>query len=718
MRYGGWPTRADDAAELPNGGPEGGRFTYRPGVKLLILLEFRSALGGEPSHKLVQIGGGSAGGVWLPKRFCVHLCVDPGPVFLTLILAKLLGNSTGGKRRAAVPLRHGAGSDHHWAPIPNQMSFMKRIVPILVAFALVCGIGVALLFFLLSPAYMSQKLAESVRQASGLEVQYTGKPRLELLPEILVRFENVTLAGPDGPIAQVPVIIVRAGPQDLLAKRFSPRAIELVRPTIQLTVSPDGVGNWTPGAGVALNPVGVPAILIREGNLAFLDERSGDRFEATSVDARLSPEDDGRGIGVEAAFVWNDDRLNLSAFVKDASLAATDGTPADITVQGSRMSFSFSGQARLDQGLALSGQMDVEVPDLIDLAKWTGHKLPQGSTALRFSASGPFDIRTGRVGFRQADYRLNGMNAKGDVMLFTAGRQPILVASLNFEKLDLDALTAKAAADGDWGDAKLDFSALSAIGLDLKLAARQMHWRGIQAAAARLDVEIKQGTLTADLREAKLGTGTAAATLTLTNTDNLPKLDFKLRATAADARQIGKWLFATEQITGACDMSLDVTAQGETMRALAGALAGSGSLSLNGAIADVDVPGLMGAVTQNVITGWAPVKGASTGVERLSASFTIADGIAETKDLVLQGARVKLAAAGQVDFLRSFMEFQSTPELVGAEAGTSVLPVDLITRGPWASPKFYPDMPGVLENPDQAYAALRALKPRAQGAQP
>lgn len=639
-------------------------------------------------------------------------------IFFRAILAKLVGNSTHDKRRAGVPLRHGVGSDHHWAPIPNQMSFMKRIIPILVAFALVCGIGLALLFFLLSPAYMSQQLAQAVRQASGLEVQFTGKPRLELLPQMLVRFEDVTLSGPDGPIAQVPVIIVRAGPQDLLARRFAPRAIELVRPNIQLTVSPEGTGNWTPEAGAALNPVGVPAILISEGNLTFLDERSGDRFEATSVDARLFPADDGRGIGVEAALVWNDDRLQLSAFVKDAAAAATDGTPADITVHGSRMNFSFSGQARLDQGLALSGQMDVEVPDLIDLANWTGFALPPSATALRFSASGPFDIRTARVGFRQADYQLNGMNAKGDVMLYTSGRQPLLTASLNFNRLDLDAFSAKASADLDWSDARIDLSGLSAIDLDLKMAAREMQWRDIQATAARLNVEVKQGALTAQLRQAKLGNGTAEATLSLAMAGDLPKLGFKLQTKSADATQIGKWLFGTSQITGACDMTLDVTAQGESTRALSAALSGSGTVALTGSIADVDVLGLMGAVGQKVITGWAPVKGVNTKLDRLSASFTIADGIAETKDLVFQNANVKLTAAGRVDFLRGFMDFQSTPELMAAEIGTSILPVDLITRGPWANPKFYPDMPGVLENPDQAYAALRALKPREPGATP
>lgn len=596
---------------------------------------------------------------------------------------------------------------------------MKRIVPALIAVALVCGIGIAITFILLSPAYMSQRLADVLRQSTGLEVQFSSAPRLELLPAIQVRFEDVTLQGPDGPLARVPEIIIRLGASDLLAKRFNPRMIELVRPAIELTVSPEGTGNWTPVSGVELKTGALPAILIREGALAFLDERSGDRFEASAVDGRLTPGDGGRGMQVDGSFVWNSDRLTFSAWVKDAGLAATSGTPADITMQSARLNFSFSGLARLDQGLALAGQMDVEVPDLLDMAKWTGFKFPDAGTGLRLSASGPFDSRTGRVGFRKANFRLNGMNAQGDAMLMTTGKRPQLAANLAFENLDFDSFAAaKASPEGEWSDAPFDFSALAAMEAQVALTASQLRWRGLQADQASLDVNVKAGVLTAQLRKAKLGNGTAVATLALSSVDPVPGLSLKLRAAGADARQLGNWLFGTSQLAGSCDLSLDVKAQGNSALAMAGTLAGTGSVTLsNGSIADVDLPGLMRAVSEKVITGWAQVKGASTGLEQLSANFTLADGIAETKDLRLQGARIKLSGAGQLDFLRHFIDMQSTPEITAAEAGAIVLPVDLITRGPWGMPKFYPDMPGVLDNPQLAYAALKAMKPRA-GATP
>ncbi|MDP4823890.1 MAG: AsmA family protein [Aestuariivirgaceae bacterium] len=598
---------------------------------------------------------------------------------------------------------------------------MKRIAPYLIALALFCGVGIILTFMLLSPAYISQRLADGVRQATGLETQFTRAPRLELMPQVLVRIEAVTFSGPDGPLMQVPEIIIRLGVSDLLAKRFAPGAIELVRPSMELTVSPEGTGNWVPESGTVLKPDAAPPILIRDGSVAFLDERSGDRFEASRIDARLGAGDGASGINIDASFVWNNDRLQLAAWIKDAGLAATKGTPADITLQSARLNFSFSGQARLDQGIALAGQMDVEVPDLLDLAKWTGLKLPpSGAAPLRLSASGPFDSRTGRVGFRQANFRLNGLNAQGDVMLMT-GKRAQLAAKLDFERLDFDNFSPdrKAAADSGWSDRKLDLSMLPAMDAQVSLSARSLQWRGIETGKAVLDLSLKAGALTAQLREAKLGNGTGSGTLSLGLADDVAKLSVKLRTQGAEAAQISRFVFGTSQISGACDLVLDATAQGESLRAMTGTLAGTGSINLQGgSVADVDIPGLMRAVASKVISGWAPVRGASTGVERLSASFTLADGIAETKDLLLQGARVKLSAAGRVDFLRGFIDMRSTPEIVAAETGTSVLPVDLITRGPWSSPKFYPDMPGVLDNPEQAYVALRAMKPRSPGATP
>jgi hypothetical protein len=35
--------------------------------------------------------------------------------------------------------------------------------------------------------------------------------------------------------------------------------------------------------------------------------------------------------------------------------------------------------------------------------------------------------------------------------------------------------------------------------------------------------------------------------------------------------------------------------------------------------------------------------------------------------------------------------------------------VPVVVKGPWAKPKFYPDIPGILDDPRAAYATLKTL---------
>ncbi|MGE3874913.1 MAG: AsmA family protein, partial [Parvibaculaceae bacterium] len=69
---------------------------------------------------------------------------------------------------------------------------------------------------------------------------------------------------------------------------------------------------------------------------------------------------------------------------------------------------------------------------------------------------------------------------------------------------------------------------------------------------------------------------------------------------------------------------------------------------------------------------------------------------------------------GEVDLLRQAIDLKVDPQLAvaGADAATPQLakfPVAIQVKGPWAAPRIYPDMPGILEDPASAYAALKKL---------
>lgn len=572
---------------------------------------------------------------------------------------------------------------------------MKRIIPALVGAALLIGILAAITAWFLSPAYLGPALAQLVRAQSGLELRLKERADLQLLPHVEVRIAQAELYTPSGEkLASLPEIILRPSLADILARRMGGGEVELAKPEFNLTIPPEGTPSWAKGGAGATGWQG--AIIIRDGKLKFLDERSGDNFSASEVDGRVTFAD---GFGFTGGLNWGQDRLQLSAFIRDPARLAADGSPADITAEMSRLRFTFSGQAQLVQGIALAGRMEAESPDLLELARWSGFEVPASAQGLRFSASGAFEGKAGRVGFTGADYQIQGMNAQGDLSLIMRANRPQLRARLGFDRLELDSLSG--------------LMGLPRAEAQMALATRSLHWAGLQAGASSLAVNLKEGVLGVKLQQVALGTGSAKGEFTIETQADIRKLSASLELAGADARQSLGWLTGTARVEGKLNLSLALAAQGKTPDELLASLSGKGNLVLSEAsLLDLDIPGLVKAVGQKVVTGWAPVSGARTGVERLSASFSLVDGVATAKDFTLDGTRVKLSGTADVDFLRRALLLRLDADLAAEEGGKPkrALAVPIIAEGPWASPKFYPDMPGVLANPAKAYAALKAMQ--------
>jgi AsmA protein len=74
-----------------------------------------------------------------------------------------------------------------------------------------------------------------------------------------------------------------------------------------------------------------------------------------------------------------------------------------------------------------------------------------------------------------------------------------------------------------------------------------------------------------------------------------------------------------------------------------------------------------------------------------------------------------MSGAGTVDLANKTMGFRVEPKLVmtiegqGGSANPVGLGIPVIVRGTWSAPDIYPDMAGILDNPDAAYAKLREM---------
>jgi AsmA protein len=121
------------------------------------------------------------------------------------------------------------------------------------------------------------------------------------------------------------------------------------------------------------------------------------------------------------------------------------------------------------------------------------------------------------------------------------------------------------------------------------------------------------------------------------------------------------------------------------------------------------------ALASGTLSGWQDDNQQTTDMTQLSASFRIEKGKATTTDLNLVGPLVRVTGSGSIDLAEKTLALRTEPKLVmttqgqGRTSDPVGLGIPVVIDGPWAEPRIYPDMAGILDNPDAAYAKLKEM---------
>jgi len=159
-----------------------------------------------------------------------------------------------------------------------------------------------------------------------------------------------------------------------------------------------------------------------------------------------------------------------------------------------------------------------------------------------------------------------------------------------------------------------------------------------------------------------------------------------------------------------------VRSAGTSQRAIMSNMAGTAFVVFqDGAIKGLNVAQMIRSLTASTLSGWQESEEKATDLSQLSASFKIDKGQAQTTDLNLVGPLVKMTGAGTIDLGTKQIGFRVEPKLVMTTEGQGRItdPVGLgipvMISGPWGSPRIYPEMQGILDNPEAAYAKLKDM---------
>jgi len=606
---------------------------------------------------------------------------------------------------------------------------MKRVLIFGGALLTLLAAFVLALPFIIPHDFIAGQLREAVKAETGRTLTIGEAPKLVFWPDFAVTLKDVRLSNPpgffEGQVAQMDELRIRVEVRSLFNRVLDIKELHLIRPQLSLVIDGEGRPNWIMSSdgnrqegqgGPGLETGSIAPITVEDGDVRFLDERSGKAFMAENVDMTVTLGSLTGPVAVKGSLTTLGDEIALAFAAKAPADLATAGSPVSLTVKSKRLDFAFVGQALMRDGLALDGTVKAETGSVRDLARWAKIAVPDGPGFGPAKVNGQLAFTPKAVKLSKARVSLDGLAAQGDLGL-TLAERPSVTATLRFDVIDvnryLPARDDSPPPEAGWSGALISFAGLGAVDSKLRLTANQLVYRDLKTGKIAIDAAVKNGRLDASLNQISLYGGTAQGRLILDGAAKVPALQMTLDAKGFDGLRLLRDYAGLERFEGTAGAALKLSAKGRSQLELVSSLSGTGTFSFaNGAIRGIDIEAMVKGVAANILTGWRQGPDAKTPFDGLSASFTVNNGIAATTNLNFTSPVMSVKGGGTVDLPRQALNLKVSPQLILAEAqglDLAGLAVPIIVKGPWAAPQIYPDIAGILQNPQAAYDTLRKL---------
>jgi AsmA protein len=559
--------------------------------------------------------------------------------------------------------------------------------------------------------------ADRLGQALGREVSLSGEVRPTLWPHLGVRAEGVRVANPDwvteGPLIAAEALSVRMPWAAVLSGGPQIDEIALIAPEITLVRGSDGRVSWAlggsagedfangpaPSASGEGRSIGITAAEISRGALTYIDAVSGQRLRIEELDARLSLPADGPAT-IDGAAEVNGTALTLAATLgAPRAMVAGALSPAVAALDWPGGVGRFEGQIGL--GPSLAGDLEVEASDLGPLLAILGAAMPdlqQGYGRERLALSAEVTLTdAGTAHLRGGRLTLDETRLDLALDVTQGAERPMIRGAVSGARLVLPGETAGGGAGGagasttGWSRAPIDVSGLFAVDAEIALAVQRIEGVGVTLGPVDLRATLDRGRLVLDLRQVDAYGGRLVGELVVNGRGGL-SLRSDMILADVDLNPLLTDLAGYDRLEGTGSLSLQVLGVGDDMATLMASLEGQGDFAFGaGAIRGLDLAGMI----RNFDASYRG-EGARTVYDRVSANFTIAEGILSNDDLQLDASWGEVTGVGTVDIGAQTLAYRVTPGVMPDEGGVRVR-VPILISGPWANPTIRPDLEFLAE---------------------
>ncbi|MCK1513831.1 AsmA family protein [Bradyrhizobium sp. 190] len=549
------------------------------------------------------------------------------------------------------------------------------IAAVIVVIALLLVIGIP-------SGFLTAQIQERVERETGYKLAINGGAKIGLWPSLNITLNDVTLQDPKDRDINHRFTASSIEADVTLASLWAgkPYITELVivRPVVNLPLRRERVREASPpskpAAGKAADAFSIEHISVTGGTIVFsnLRDRVENRIETVNADVTI---DSDRKVVVSGS-------------------ARRNGYPLKFEIKAAAPAPPIERQN-------IPAEIKIDAPDLLRAPLTAKAEARLNGSVVMINGV------TGALG----DAAFNGW-ASVDL-----SSKPLVKLDLDFQKLAIATTRSTGSSSAQpWSSAPIDINGLNYIDLQVRISAAELNVGDARFTPAAIDATLASGVLKAQVSNLGAYEGNANGDLTVDVSTANPT--YAMRADLAGVRALPllQGLADFDRIDGKMQAKLSVRSSGTSQRAIMSNMAGTAFVVFqDGAIKGLNVAQMIRSLTASTLSGWQESEEKATDLSQLSASFKIDKGQAQTTDLNLVGPLVKMTGAGTIDLGTKQIGFRVEPKLVMTTEGQGRvtdpvgLGIPVMISGPWGAPRIYPEMQGILDNPDAAYAKLKEM---------
>lgn len=523
------------------------------------------------------------------------------------------------------------------------------IAAVLVAAAIV-------LWLIVNPNDYKGRIVAAVKSSTGRELSLSGDIHLAIFPAIALKLGPASLGNPPGfdpsqPFASLQHVSLRVRVLPLLRHQLEVGRVEIDGLDLRLLENARGQGNWAMPAGKTAPPPtqesgasqmtlgGIGGIVVKDSRVSYQD------LVVSGVSVNIGRVATGSPVPIK----WS----------------------LDLTRPGARP-IPLSGSATLEY--------DAKTAHLTGLDARIDDSTLRGNAAVT-------NLTTGAMSFDLSIDRIDLDRYLGPASKSASGGTP--------------PAPPPAAGQGA-GQSELPTSALKTLQLSGKLAIGNAKIHGMKLSQVEVGLAADGGVLHITPASANLYGGSSTGTVTVDAHGSIPVLQLDENLSGIDIQPLLTDFAKLNRVSGRGNVTLSITARGNTASALTSSLDGHAAASLaNGAIQGIDLWSAINSAVALVQRQAIPAKsgGNSTRFDSFKASADLAHGIATTKDLDISSGDLHITGQGTTNLVSGALGYHVNAAVSnGTGAGGALANVPLLIGGTMKSPSVRPDTQALVKS--------------------